>query len=102
MGELSAPTGNVRLSAARKLVKEAWRNGMLGAEEAANLGDVPNVRQQGTRLVNRLTREQTRELLRSPIGKDPDGGTLRCKWLPKMLEGQQSFAVAARRDSKEA
>ncbi len=55
MGELSASTVNVRLSAARKLVEEARRNGMLGAEEAANLADVPNVRQQGTRLGNWLT-----------------------------------------------
>ncbi len=66
MGELSASTVNVRLSAARKLVEEARRNGMLGAEEAANLTDVPNVRQQGTRLGNWLTREQARELLQVP------------------------------------
>ncbi len=41
---------NVRLSAVRKMVSEARRNGMLGAEEAANLTDIPNIRQQGTRL----------------------------------------------------
>ncbi len=56
----------VRLSAIRKLVEEARRNGMLGAEEAANLTDVPNVRQQGTRLGNWLTKEQARELLQVP------------------------------------
>ena len=35
--QLSLSTINVRLSAMRKLVTEARRNGMLGAEEAANL-----------------------------------------------------------------
>jgi hypothetical protein len=60
---LSASTINVRLSAIRKLVGEARRNGMIGLEEAANLSDVPNVRQKGTRLGNWLTREQAKELL---------------------------------------
>jgi len=66
METLSPSTVNVRLSAARKLVEEARRNGMLGAEEAASLSDVPNIRQQGTRLGNWLTREQARELLQVP------------------------------------
>jgi len=66
MGGLSASTVNVRLSAIRKLVEEARRNGMLGAEEAANLTDTPNIRQQGTRLGNWLTKEQARELLQIP------------------------------------
>jgi integrase len=39
---------------------------MIGLEEAANLSDVPNVRQKGTRLGNWLTREQARELLAVP------------------------------------
>lgn len=39
---------------------------MLSAEEAANLSDIPNVRQQGTRLGNWLTKEQARELLAVP------------------------------------
>jgi hypothetical protein len=38
---LSPSTINVRLSAIRKLVGEALRNGMIGREEAANLTDVP-------------------------------------------------------------
>jgi integrase len=63
---LSPSTINVRLSAIRKLVGEAQRNGMIGLEEAANLSDVPNVRQKGTRLGNWLTREQARELLGVP------------------------------------
>ncbi len=34
--KLSASTVNVRLSAVRKLIGEAQRNGIIGAEEAAN------------------------------------------------------------------
>ena len=66
MDALAPSTVNVRLSAVRKLVTEARRNGMLSAEEAANLTEVPNVRQRGTRLGNWLTREQARELLVVP------------------------------------
>jgi len=66
MDGLAPSTINVRLSAARKLVEEARRNGMLGAEEAASLTDVPNVRQAGLRLGNWLTREQAKELLQVP------------------------------------
>lgn len=66
MEALSPSTVNVRLSAVRKLVAEARRNGLIGAEEAASLAAVPNVRQKGTRLGNWLTREQTRALLAVP------------------------------------
>jgi integrase len=66
MDHLSPSTINVRLSAIRKLVGEARRNGMIGLEEAANLTDVPNARQKGTRLGNWLTREQAKELLAVP------------------------------------
>ncbi len=81
MGGLSASTVNVRLSAARKLIEEARRNGMLGAEEAANLTDVPNVRQQGTRLGNWLTKEQARDLLQVPDRS--------------MLKGKRDYAILA-------
>jgi len=64
--KLSPSTINVRLSAVRKLIGEARRNGILGAEQAAQMADVPNVRQQGTRLGNWLTREQAKELLTVP------------------------------------
>jgi integrase len=74
MDYLSPSTINVRLSAVRKLVGEARRNGMIGLEEAANLTDIPNVRQKGTRLGNWLTREQAKELLAVP-----DRSTLRGK-----------------------
>lgn len=50
------PTVYVRLAAVRKLVHEAWKNGMLSADETANLTDDPNVRKQGTRLGNWLTK----------------------------------------------
>jgi len=66
MDHLSPSTINVRLSAIRKLVGEARRNGMIGLEEAANLTDIPNVRQKGTRFGNWLTREQAKELLAVP------------------------------------
>jgi integrase len=66
MEALSPSTVNVRLSAVRKMVGEARRNGMIGSEEAANLTDIPNIRQQGTRLGNWLTREQAKELLAVP------------------------------------
>jgi len=66
MDGLAPSTINVRLTAARKLVEEARRNGMLGAEEAASLTDVPNVRQAGLRLGNWITREQAKELLQVP------------------------------------
>ncbi len=63
---LSPSTINVRLSAVRKLVGEARRAGMIGIEEAANLNEIPNVRQRGTRLGNWLTRDQAKELLAVP------------------------------------
>ncbi len=78
---LSPSTINVRLSAIRKLVGEARRNAMIGDEEAASLTDIPNVRQQGTRLGNWLTREQAKELLAVP-----DRST---------LKGQRDYVIIA-------
>jgi integrase len=66
MEALSPSTINVRLSAVRKMIGEARKNGLLGAEEAAHLTDIPNISQNGTRLGNWLTREQARELLAVP------------------------------------
>jgi site-specific recombinase XerC len=66
MEGLAPSTINVRLSAVRKMVHEARRNGMVGVEDATDLTDVPNIRQQGTRLGNWLTRKQTKELLAVP------------------------------------
>src|ERR1700733_1888113 len=66
MEALSPSTINVRLSAVRKMIGEARKNGMLGAEEASSLTEVPNMSQKGTRLGNWLTREQAKELLAVP------------------------------------
>jgi len=66
MDSLAPSTVNVRLSAARKMVSEAQRNGILGTEVAASLTDVPNIQQNGIRLGNWLTKEQARELLQVP------------------------------------
>jgi integrase len=66
MENLSPSTINVRMSAIRKLVGEARRNGLIEREEDDNLTDVPNVRQTGSRLGNWLTREQAKELLAVP------------------------------------
>ena len=63
---LSPSTINVRLAAIRNLIGEARRSGILDAEHAAQMTDVPNVRQQGTRMGNWLTREQTKDLLAVP------------------------------------
>lgn len=60
MEALSPSTTNVRLSAVRKLVAEARRNGLIGVEDAARLEEVPNIRQKGTRLGNRLTASKPR------------------------------------------
>ena len=82
MDALAPSTVNVRLAAIRKLITEARKNGMLSAEEATNLTDVPNVRQKGTRLGNWLTREQARELLAVP-----DRST---------LKGKRDYAILLR------
>lgn len=66
MDSLAASTVNVKLAAARRLISEARHNGLIGAEEASNLSDIPNVAQRGNRLGNWLTREQAKELLRVP------------------------------------
>src|SRR5260370_41648933 len=55
MERLSPSTINVRMSAIRKLVGEARRNGMIGREEADNLTNIPNGRQNGPRVGNWVT-----------------------------------------------
>ena len=44
MDGLAPSTANVRLSAVRRLVGEARKNGLIGAEEAANLSDIQRAR----------------------------------------------------------
>ncbi|MDX6459468.1 MAG: integrase/recombinase XerC [Acidobacteriaceae bacterium] len=81
MDALAPSTVNVKLSAVRRLIGEARRNGLIGAEDAANLSDIPNVRQRGNRLGNWLTREQAKELLQVP-----DRST---------LKGKRDYAILA-------
>ena len=81
MDGLAASTVNVKLAAARRLVSEARRNGLIGAEEASNLTDIPNVAQRGNRMGNWLTRDQAKDLLRVP-----DRST---------LKGKRDYAVLA-------
>ena len=81
MDGLAPSTVNVRLSAIRKLVSEARKNGMLSAEDAANLTDIPNIRQKGTRMGNWLTKEQARELLAVPDRS--------------ILKGKRNYAILA-------
>ena len=64
--DLSPSTINVRLSAFRRMVSEAQKNGMLGVEEAGQLTSIPNIKQAGTRMGNWLTKEQAKELLAVP------------------------------------
>lgn len=66
LADLAPATINVRLSAIRRMVSEAQKNGMLGVEEAGQLTSVPNIRQAGTRIGNWLTREQAKDLLTVP------------------------------------
>ena len=63
---LGPSTINVRLAAVRKLISEARKNGILDAEQATQMADLPNARQAGARLGNWLTREQAKELLAVP------------------------------------
>ena len=63
---LASSTINVRLSAIRKLVAEARRNGWIDAELAAAVDEVENVAQRGSRIGNWLTQAQARALLRLP------------------------------------
>ena len=63
---LSPSTINVKLAAVRKLIEEAKRAGVLGGEEASQMADIPNVRQNGVRLGHWLTKEQAKELLAVP------------------------------------
>lgn len=63
---LSPSTINVKLAAVRKLIEEAKRAGVVGGEEASQMAEIPNVRQNGVRLGNWLTKEQAKELLAVP------------------------------------
>jgi integrase len=63
---LGGSTINVRLSGARKLINEACENGLIDPSDAARIVSVPNVPEQGVRMGQWLTVEQTRDLLAVP------------------------------------
>jgi len=66
MEDFAPSTVDVRLTAVSKLVTEARKDCMLSHEDTANLTDIPNVREKGTRLGNWLTKELAPELLTVP------------------------------------
>jgi integrase len=77
----SVGTINVRLTAVRKLVNEARRTRLIGADDAAELLDVPGLAQRGTHAGIWLDVDQARRLLAVP-----DRRTLR---------GQRNYCVLA-------
>lgn len=74
LGTLSSSTANVRLSAAKALVREAWRIGVIDGILSAELLDIDGLPRTDTRIGNWLTIDQARSLL-----KVPDRKTLRGK-----------------------
>ena len=63
---LSASTINVRLSAIRKVVREACDHGLVDPAEATRITSVPGVPHHGERLGIWLTQEEARRLLAVP------------------------------------
>lgn len=64
---LSGANINQRLSAIRKLAREAADNGVLDAQLASGITSVKGVQQEGRRTGNWLTREQAQSLLETPV-----------------------------------
>ncbi len=71
--KLSAATVNVRLTAVRKLVREAKRVGFIDDREANELLEIEGLPFRGTRVGNWLTLPQLRRLLSVPSRKDLRG-----------------------------
>lgn len=69
LSTLSSSTVNVRLSAAKKLIREAWRARRIDGELAAELLDVAGLPRRGSRIGNWLTPDQCRSLLAVPARK---------------------------------
>ena len=65
---------NQRLSAIRKLAKEAEANGLIDANTARGIVDVEGIQQRGTRAGNWLTKDEAEQLINAP-----DDTTLKCK-----------------------
>ena len=70
---LLAPTINVRLAAVRRLAYEAADSGLLSPELAAGIQRVKGAKKLGVRLVNWLTVDECRRLLRAPDEKTLKG-----------------------------
>lgn len=64
--KLSSATINQRLSAVRKLAKEAAANDMIEDSIASGIKSVEGVKSKGTRSGNWLTKEQAEQLLKTP------------------------------------
>jgi integrase len=69
---------NLRLSAVRKLAREAAANGYLDGGSAASINQVPNARQTGNRMGNWLTQAQAQALILAPDPNSLKGVRDRC------------------------
>jgi integrase len=71
-------TVNLRLNAIRTLVRAAQRRGLLAADEAWELLEIPGLPFRGTRVGNWLNADQTRRLLNLPNRKNLRGARNAC------------------------
>jgi site-specific recombinase XerD len=72
-GGMTPSTINQRLSAIRKLAREAGDNGFMPEQLANGIGNVKGVRQEGTRIGNWLEKAQAQDLLNTPSIKTNKG-----------------------------
>ena len=77
---LSASTTNVRLSGVRKLIGEARRNCILDAEQAAQMADVPNLRQKGSRMGNWRRASRRKNCLRCRTDRRSKASAITAFW----------------------
>lgn len=75
---LAPSTVNQRLSAVRKLAREAASNGLIGSEQAAGITQVAGAKQRGTRTGNWLTKQQAQALIEAPAPATLIGRRDRC------------------------
>lgn len=75
---LAPSTVNQRLSAVRKLAREAALNGFIGSEQAAGITQVTGAKQRGTRTGNWLTKQQAQALIEAPAPATLIGRRDRC------------------------
>ncbi len=91
---LSSSTINVRLSAVKKLVREAWRRRLIDGDTAAELLDVAGVPRRGTRIGNWLTVAQSHTLLAVPASSSARASRPRSSKTPN-LRGDRNLCVLA-------